>query len=233
MTHCPDFETFCRLAGGADLVPVYRQLAGDMLTPVTAFRKLDSGASSCLFESVIGGEKVGRYSFLAGDPYLLLEARGHRVTVTTVSPLGPAQKQEFDSPDPLEELRRRIGAVRAAALPELPPFCGGAVGYAGYDTVRYSEHLPDAPADDRHLPDLAFAFFDHMVVFDNVRKTMLVVAMARISGEASALATEYSAACGRVDQLVSRLGSPEGKLCLADIELSGDPHVSYRSNFDR
>src|SRR5579863_7873903 len=121
MKHCPDFDTFCRLARGAHLVPVYRQLAGDMVTPVTAFRKLDSGSSSCLFESVIGGEKVGRYSFLAGDPYLLLQARGRCVTVTTVSPLGPVRKEEFASPDPLEELRRRIGAVRAAALPELPP----------------------------------------------------------------------------------------------------------------
>jgi anthranilate synthase component 1 len=240
MKHCPDFDTFCRLARGAHLVPVYRQLAGDMLTPVTAFRKLDSGSSACLFESVIGGEKVGRYSFLAGDPYLLLEARGHRVTVTTLSPSGPARspsgpvkKEEFESPDPLEELRRRIGAFRAVALPELPPFCGGAVGYAGYDTVRYSEHLPTPPTDDRHLPDLAFAFFDHMVVFDNVRKTMLVVVMARVSGDASALSAEYGEACGRVDRLVARLGSTEGKLCLADIQLSGDPHVSYESNFDR
>jgi anthranilate synthase component 1 len=233
MKYCPDFDTFRRLARGAHLVPVYRQLAGDMLTPVTAFRKLDSGRCACLFESVIGGEKVGRYSFLAGDPYLLLEARAHRVTVATLPPSGPAQKEEFDSSDPLEELRKRIAALKAAALPELPPFCGGAVGYAGYDTVRYSEHLPNAPADDRRLPDLAFAFFDHMVVFDNVRKTMLVVAMARVSGDDSALAEEYAEACARVDHLVGRLGSADGKLCLADIKLTGEPQVAFKSNFDR
>src|SRR5690348_13578282 len=106
MKHYPDFEAFRRLARGVQLVPVYRQIAGDMLTPVTAFRKLDTGSCACLFESVIGGEKVGRYSFLAGDPYLLIEARSHRVTVTAPQAGGPPNVEEFDSPDPLEELRR-------------------------------------------------------------------------------------------------------------------------------
>ncbi|HQU42860.1 MAG TPA: anthranilate synthase component I [Pirellulales bacterium] len=233
MMYFPDLDAFRRTARGVQLVPVYRQLAGDMLTPVTAFRKLDSGSCACLFESVIGGEKVGRYSFLAGDPYRLIEAWGRRVVVTTANATGPAGVEEFESADPLEELRRRITSVRAATLPELPPFCGGAVGYAGYDTVRYTEHLPHPPADDRQLPDLAFAFFDHMVVFDNVRKTMLVVAMARISGDDDALADEYAAACERVDGLVARLAAVEGRLCLADIDLSGEPHVDYQSNFDR
>jgi anthranilate synthase component I len=233
MKHYPDFETFRRLARGVDLAPVYRQLASDMLTPVTAFQRLDSGECSCLFESVIGGEKVGRYSFLAGDPYLLIEARSHRMTITTPRTEGPPGVEEFDSADPLEELRRRIMSLRAATLPELPPFCGGAVGYAGYDTVRYTENLPNAPADDRGLPDLAFAFFDHMVVFDNVRKTLLVVAMARVSGDGARLAEEYAEACGRVDQLVNRLGASEGKQGLSDVELAGDPQVTYRSNFKR
>ncbi|HVX14030.1 MAG TPA: chorismate-binding protein, partial [Pirellulales bacterium] len=233
MKHYPDFEAFRRLARGVQLVPVYRQLAGDMLTPVTAFRKLDTGSCACLFESVIGGEKVGRYSFLAGDPFLLIEARAHRVTVTEPRSDAPPRTETFDSPDPLEELRRRIAALRACTLPELPPFCGGAVGYAGYDTVRYTEHLPDAPEDDRELPDLAFAFFDHMVVFDNVRKTMIVVVMARVSGDDAAVAEEYAEACRRVDLLVNRLGAVDGKLCLADVELAGDPRIAVTSNFER
>lgn len=231
MTHRPDFETFSRLAHGVQLVPVYRQLAGDTLTPVTAFRKIDSGASACLFESVIGGEKVGRYSFLAGDPYLLIEARGNRVAVTDLSGPQPSV-EEFESEDPLAELQRRLGAMRSATLAELPPFCGGAVGYAGYDTVRYTEHLPNAPEDDRQLPDLAFAFFDHIVVFDNVRKTMTVVAMARLdSGRESDLEAAYADACRRVDDLVARLSSPELELRPTDIDLQGDPQLSYQSNF--
>ncbi len=80
----------------------------------------------------------------------------------------------------MAELRRHVEALRAVRLPELPPFCSGAVGYAGYDTVRYFERLPNAPPDDRQVPDLAFAFYDQMVVFDNVAKTIVVVAMARL-----------------------------------------------------
>ncbi len=230
MTHRPDFETFSRLAHGVQLVPVYRQLTGDTLTPVTAFRKIDSGASACLFESVIGGEKVGRYSFLAADPYLLIEARGKRVTVTDLTVAQPSS-EEFETDDPLAELQRRVSAVRAATLAELPPFCGGAIGYAGYDTVRYAEHLPDAPPDDRKLPDLAFAFFDHLVIFDNVRKTLTVVAMARLDGEQPDLETAYADACRRVDELVARLASPDVGLQMTDIELHGDPQLSFRSNF--
>ena len=76
--HYPDFATFSRLASGVHLVPVYRRLLGDSLTPVSAFHKLDAGSSACLFESVVGGEKVGRYSFLAAEPFLQIEARGKR-----------------------------------------------------------------------------------------------------------------------------------------------------------
>ena len=83
MKYSPDFATFCRLAAGVDLVPVYRRLLGDTLTPVSAFHRIDTGPTACLFESVIGGEKVGRYSFLAADPFLQIEARGNQVTITT------------------------------------------------------------------------------------------------------------------------------------------------------
>ena len=79
----PDFDSFAVWPQEADLVPVYRRLVSDSLTPVTAFHKLDAGRCACLFESVVGGEKVGRYSFLATDPFFEIEAYGHRVTIST------------------------------------------------------------------------------------------------------------------------------------------------------
>ncbi|MEX2118207.1 MAG: anthranilate synthase component I [Pirellulales bacterium] len=228
MSHHPSFDTFSRLAPGIDLVPVYRRLASDTLTPVTAFDKIDAGSWACLFESVIGGEKVGRYSFLASEPFLELEARD-RLVSTAGGQEGPS---EFESDDPLAELKQRLGRLRAARLPELPPFCGGAVGYAGYDTVRYTEHLPNPPPDDRQLPDLGFAFFDRMVVFDNVTKTMTVVALANVGGGAD-LPQSYARACRRVDELVDRLAAPGGTLRPADIDTLGDPRIGYTSNFGR
>ena len=132
MPHFPDQETFSELTRDFQLIPVYRRLLGDGLTPVSAFHRLDDGGSACLFESVIGGEKVGRYSFLAVRPFMEFQAHQKRVT-------GPqdGQTEQLDVENPLEELRGRITALRAASLDDLPPFTGGAVGYAGYDVVRY------------------------------------------------------------------------------------------------
>jgi anthranilate synthase component 1 len=229
MTHYPDFETFRRLATDADLVPVYRRLLGDTLTPVSAFHKIDAGSSACLFESVIGGEKVGRYSFLAANPFFEIEARGKTVRVKS----GDGNSEEFESDDPLEELRRRVEAIRSATIPELPPFVSGAVGYTGYDVVRYSERLPNAPPDDRGLPDLAFAFYDQMIVFDHVNKTNVVVVMARVDRGSRNLETAYLEAQRRIDQIVGQLDSPDLELRPADINLTGDVTVSYRSNFSQ
>jgi len=227
MTHYPDFETFSRLASGADLVPVYRRLLGDTLTPVSAFHKIDAGTSACLFESVIGGEKVGRYSFLAADPFFEIEARG---TTVRISKAGEKAEQ-FNSEDPLEELRQRVEAIRSATLPELPPFVSGAVGYTGYDVVRYSERLPNAPRNDRDLPDLAFAFYDRMVVFDHVNKTNVVVVMARVDRGQGDRQKAYSEAQRRVDELVHQLESPALELPPADINTSGEVTAPARSNF--
>ena len=213
--HCPDFETFCKLATDGVLVPVYRRLVCDSLTPVSAFHKLDSGRCACLFESVVGGEKVGRYSFLAADPFFEIEAYDRRVTTNSYSGLSASgapllTTRSYESPDPMAELRRQVEAMRAVHLPELPPFCAGAVGYAGYDTVRYFERLPNAPPDDRQVPDLAFAFYDRMVVFDNVAKTIVVVAMARLDRPGATARSAYDDACRRVDAMVEQLAT---RLC--------------------
>src|SRR5262249_24421463 len=128
-----------------------------------------------------------------------------------------------------EELRKRVDALRAARLPELPPFVSGAVGYAGYDVVRYCEDLPNAPPDDRHLPDLSFAFYSRMVVFDNITKTMVVVSMARV--DQGDLRTAYDDACRRVDELVDKLYAPTAELSTIDISTGGEPTIKYKSNF--
>ena len=236
ITHYPDFAAFRKLAADAQLVPVYRRLVGDTLTPVTAFHKIDAGRCACLFESVVGGEKVGRYSFLAVDPFFEIEASGHRVTTNAYSGTSAGGRptlvtKQFDSDNPLDELRRRVEAIRAVHLPDLPPFCSGAVGYAGYDTVRYFENLPNPPPDDRHVPDMAFAFYDQMVVFDNVSKAIIVVAMARLDTPGTSPAKAYEAACQRVDRLVEQLSAPDCTLRPFDIRMTGDVSLSYRSNF--
>ncbi len=225
MPHYPDFATFSKLARTADYVPVYRRVLSDVLTPVSAFHKIDDGGSACLFESVIGGEKVGRYSFLAAEPFMEFST---------------ARLVGSEPVDPLQSLRKKLRQFRVAKLPELPPFVGGAVGYAAYDTVRYVEHLPNAPRDDRNLPDLWFAFYDHMIVFDNVQKTAIIVVLAKVGEDHGAtrrvpgeerVRAAYDDACRRVDRFVEKLSAPSNSLAPVDIDTQGEAHVKYRSNF--
>lgn len=228
MTHCPDFKTFRRCAENYDMVPVYRVLVSDSLTPVSAFHKWGTSSTACLFESVIGGEKVGRYSFLAADPFLQISAKGHDVTIQSAE--GTTQRSVDD---PLDIIRQQLSMVRAARLDALPPFVGGAIGYAGYDVVRYTEQLSDAPPNDRDLPDLSFAFYDRMVIFDNVSKTMTVVVMTRVGRDESQWSSQYQEACDLVDQTVDQLSSTNHNLLPADIELSSQPEIEFRSNFEQ
>lgn len=210
--------------------PVYRELTGDGLTPVSAFRRLVRSAPAFLFESVVGGEKVGRFSFLGTEPFLFFEARGERVM--TRSPGDPAADRSWRSADPFVDLRglvRRFGASRA---PGLPRFTGGAVGFAAYDAVRYTERLAAPPPDDRGLPDLAFAFYDRMVLFDHIRKTILVVAHTRPDLQPDP-ARAREDACRRIDELVERLATPGAELPPVDIDTTGPMTLTPASNFTR
>ncbi len=223
MNYLPDFETFCKLADAGSLVPVYRQMFSDTLTPVSAYCKIEWGASSFLFESVVGGERIGRYSFVGSDPLLQIDAFGQDVVLTD-----DAGEKRYTATDPLDELSKLLHEYQAAPVPGLPRFFGGAVGYTGYDVVRYSENLPNAPADDRHLPDFSFAIYDRMVVFDNIMKTIFVVANADVrNGD---LRGAYDAACGRVDNLCRQLQGGHHNLQLTDIDPAGSVPDDWTSN---
>jgi anthranilate synthase component 1 len=228
--HLPSLDEFRELARGPSVVPVYRQLIGDTLTPVSAFCKVQEGDWAFLFESVVGGERLGRYSFIGSGPFLTFKAFDRRVVIqeTRKGETRPAVVEQ-EHPDPLRLLEEKLAAYRAPHVPGLPRFCGGAVGYVGYDTVRYVEHLPDSPPDDRGLPDLCFAFYDRMVIFDHITKTIAVVAHAHV--DPADPERSYRQACERVDRLVERLQQGVADLQLTDIAPLGKTGLSYESNF--
>ena len=152
------------------------------------------------------------------------QAWGKRVQIQSAK-----GKEEFELADPLRRLEELLEAYRAPHVQGLPRFSGGAVGYAGYDTIRYVEHLPNAPQDDRQLPDLCFAFYDRMAIFDHINKTTKVVAHVHV--DRHDLKGSYDKACRQVDRLVERLQQGVADLQITDIETGGEAKIQYTSNF--
>ena len=224
----PTLSEFQACAARGRFVPVYRQLTSDTLTPVTAFCRIASGAWAFLFESVIGGERIGRYSFAGSEPFLTMTVRGTRVIVEDRR---DGARTERDCRDPMQELDRMLRDYRGVSIPALPRFCGGAVGFCGYDVIRYSENLPHVPCDDRQLPDMSFAFYDAMIVFDNIRKVVLVVALADTAGGDLDAAREVAEE--KIDRICRRLAISDDAVALRDVDLTDDPAPEFQSNFSQ
>jgi len=175
----PSLESFEALARRGNLVPVVREILADLDTPLSLFRKLDDGRTTFLLESVEGGEKWARYSFVGCGARAIFRARGGEVEWVRG---GRVQRLRADG-DPLELLRERLAAWRPAVPDdvELPRFVGGAVGMVGYDWVRFVERIPDGNPDELGLPDLWFVIPETVVVYDNVRHTALIVRHAELA----------------------------------------------------
>jgi len=211
----PDFATFERLSTAYEVIPVHRQLLADHLTPVSAFEVLGRDPYAFLLESVIGGEKLGRYSFIATAPSLVYQVSAGQASIRAMTAIPDlARNREFTTTDPLSDLAKLLPARRYHHDKNLPAFTGGLVGYAGYDTIRYyeSEKLTAAPTDDRKLPDLQFGFYGELVVFDHVDKTIKVVANSRqasVGSEQAKVDSDHSAVFGNPSSVNSRRSEEE------------------------
>ena len=200
--YSPDRATYAKLAAEHPVVPVWREVLADTQTPVAAFLRLDPRPNGFLLESVEGGERWARYSFIGGDAFAVVKAAGGRVTVEGDVPFPP----EASEP-PLAYLRRLLEALRSPRVEDLPPLHGGAVGYLGYDCVRELEELPEPPPDDLGLPDLALILTRTMVVFDHLTQKAFVIANCVRPEDVDAA---YDDAIERIDAVVAKLASPLG-----------------------
>lgn len=222
-----EFDAAAAAQPGVTHVPVVARLICDDLTPVGAFARLEAGAARAfLLESVVGGERVARYSFLGAEPARTFALRGPAGRIVDHA---TAATRDAVAADPLAVLQQELATFRVAAAPHLPRFIGGAVGYAAYDAVRYYEHLPRPPADDRRLPDLLFDIYDALVIFDHVRKIVLLVALADLTTHPAAQA--YANAAARLECLRQKLAAP---LPLQPTPLPPQlpPAKAHASNFD-
>jgi anthranilate synthase component 1 len=174
-SHFPTREGFLKLAETSNLIPVCREIFSDLETPISVFKKLNRGSHSFLLESVEGGERWGRYTFVGFDPFFTFKSKGTRVTIQRGS-----HSEEQSVEDPLRLLEEQLAAYRPALLEGLPRFFGGAVGYIGYEAVSFFEPIPDDLADERELPDTWFVVPRILLVFDNVRQSIKVVCSAHL-----------------------------------------------------
>jgi anthranilate synthase component 1 len=205
----PDFKEFKRRSKEGNLIPVYREILADLETPLSAFLKL-RGREGFLLESVEGGEKWARYSFLGCNPSMTIEGRGRSVIIKRG---GHKKRMDFKN-DPLEIVAAELKRYRPVVTPGLPRFYGGFVGYIGYDVVRHFERLPDMGHRGLNLPDLYLMFTDTLIVFDNLSQTMKVISNAYVEDEPS---VAYDNACRKIERIVKRLRSrivrPEATIC--------------------
>ena len=190
------FDQYERLSESGGTVPVFREIPGDLLTPVSAFLAFAKGARHAfLLESVVGGERLARYSFLGRDPEATIVAHGRGVLVHDAAGTREEAKSLFAA------LRERL-ATKAAEVPGLPRFTGGAVGYLGYDAVRLFERIPDRHAPST-LPLASFAFYRSLVAFDHVAQRLVLIAHAA-PGRRGA----YEAAVDRLETMEADLRRP-------------------------
>ncbi|MDR3747143.1 MAG: anthranilate synthase component I [Acidobacteriota bacterium] len=194
----PDYKNFLQLSRDATLIPVAKTLSADLLTPVGAFLSIAARQKyAFLLESVEGGEKIGRYTFLGAQPRTVITARGNDLTICEGSRL------ERRPGSVVELLRRYLRQHRPATLHGLPPFTSGGVGYFAYDMVRQFERLPDRAKDDLGLPDCVFAFYDRLLAFDHLRHQVHIIAAADLRSESPRKA---------YDRALADIATLEGKL---------------------
>jgi anthranilate synthase component 1 len=197
--YTPDFKEFCALAKQGNLIPVSREVLADFETPVSALAKIDRGSCAYLLESVEGGDKWARYSFLGSGSPTLIHGNDREVIVSS----GRRRRRIPVKTDLLACLREIMLEYRPVHIPGLPRFCGGAVGYLSYDVVRQFERLPAQQKDILGLPQACFLLTDTLLIFDNVAQTIRVVANAHI-GERNHKAA-YADAVRRIDRMIARL----------------------------
>src|ERR1700759_430633 len=216
----PSRADFLRLAAAHSLVPVYRTLTADLETPVSAFLRLAADEpQSFLLESVEGGEKVGRYTFIGIRPYRTVLSRGSSIVIQE---RGKRRSLQGDIFALLKEL---LAGQTPARIPGLPPFTSGAVGFFAYDVVRQLERLPELAEDDLGIPDACLMFYDEVLAFDHVRKQIQLMVTADLGRLKPAAA--YADAKKRLAQLEKRLARPIPKR--KHSRLRGELSVTSRS----
>jgi len=221
----PNQKDFLKLSAKGNLIPVYREILGDLDTPVSAYFKVAQKSKySFLLESVEGEEKVARFSFLATDPELILKTKNKKAEIIHFKNGRYTKKIKKIHGSPLEIIREIMSQYKFVQTPHLPRFCGGMVGYIGYDVVRFFEHLPKKPKDDLKLDDCILVLAKNLIIFDHLSHKMKIVSCIHLNPKSSKeiKIKEYKKGIKHIDSLIYKLNQAlfikKPKQCSGDKE---------------
>ena len=220
----PSLEEFKKMAKKGNLIPIYSEILADMETPVSAFKKIGKNRHSFLLESMEGGEKWARYSFIGLDPALIFKSKGRSVELIRDGMSKVIENRD----DPLDVLRDIMNNYHLVEVEGLPRFFGGAVGYLSYDMVRFIEQLPDQTVDDLNLFDSIFLITETILIFDNLSNTIKIVYNVYMDDEREA-EEAYQRAKDKIEQIISLLHKPYS---FPEIESYGDEQIKVTSNME-
>src|SRR5215831_18327496 len=221
----PTLEQFVKLSQEGNILPVCKAVTADLLTPVLAYLKIESNMPHAfLLESVEGGEKIARYSFIGCNPYLIIKAKGETVEIIRG---GESKKRKGRLIDVMRKVTERHKPVKVAGL---PPFTGGAVGYFAYDTIRWIESIPQKSEDDLQLDDAVMMFFSNILAFDHVRQQILIISNAFLEEGAANLDAKYQKAIAEISSLETLLSRPARS---PEFGASTTESIKIRSNFSK
>ena len=221
----PSLSEFSRLAKHSNVIPVFTEFVADGETPVSAFKKLDRGGYSFLFESTEKNDVSGRFSFVGIEPRIVIQSYGPKIRI-----IQHGTEQRFDTTtDPLDEIRRLMARYQFVSRPELPRFAGGAVGFLGYEAIRFFEpKVPVARNDDLHLPEMLFMLTGSILVFDHRLRSLKIVVNAFLDD--GQIAKAYARAAESLNSIMQQLAQPVDLLLLPIADHEQPPP---RSNFRR
>jgi anthranilate synthase component I len=199
----PSLKELEELSKKGSVIPIYKEVLGDLLTPAAAFLRVAQGRSRAfLLESVEGGERLARYSFIGWDPFLMICGKGNEIRIEEQGEVCQEKGRPF------EKLRELSQKFRAVLLPELPPFIGGGVGFFSYDLVRQFEKLPTRAEDDLGLDDFQVMYFSTILAFDHLRHRIHIISNIFNNRGSQNLEAKYQDAVLRIDQIEKRLTAP-------------------------
>jgi anthranilate synthase component I len=226
----PSQSEFLKVAGQGNLIPVTRRVLADMETPLSAYRKIRGQGESFLFESVEGGEHVGRYSFVGCNPRSIIRQTGSKVDVIENGKITESFVVGQGVTDGLAVIEQVMRRFQPVPIPGLPRFSGGAVGFIGYEFIHDIEPVvPRPPRDELNTPTLYFLIADELLVFDRAAQTLTIVVNASLIGQSPADA--YEEATGEIDRLLSLLEQPSEHLPV-DVPRE-TPEIPFASNVPR